>query len=123
MSEPEGPSPPTDGLDPTGAQAPEAEGSGSFTRRFTSFWHRHRSLFWTVHSLWALATGVFVVYLARERYAFVPWVEIVAHELGFRVWDSYRPERGPLEPGLYEVVVRTGDDRLFGRASVELTGS
>lgn len=41
---------------------------------FASFWKRHRSLFWTVHSLWALATGVFVVYLARERYAFVPWV-------------------------------------------------
>lgn len=41
---------------------------------FRAFWSRHRHLFWTLHSLWALATGVFVVWLARERYAFVPWV-------------------------------------------------
>jgi hypothetical protein len=33
-----------------------------------------RTLFWTLHSLWALATGVVVVALAHEQYAFVPWV-------------------------------------------------
>ncbi|MDX1493265.1 MAG: DUF5924 family protein [Longimicrobiales bacterium] len=42
--------------------------------RFQAFWRRHRTLFWTLHSLWALATGVLVVWLARERYSFVPWV-------------------------------------------------
>lgn len=42
--------------------------------RFGAFWSRHRTLFWTVHSLWALATGVAVIFLARERYGFVPWV-------------------------------------------------
>ncbi|MDX1566480.1 MAG: DUF5924 family protein [Longimicrobiales bacterium] len=38
------------------------------------FWARHRRLFWILHSGWALATGVAVVLLARERYGFVPWV-------------------------------------------------
>lgn len=42
--------------------------------RFRRFWRRHRTLLWTLHSLWALATGVFVVWLSRERYSFVPWV-------------------------------------------------
>ena len=46
----------------------------SFTTRFRRFWRRHRTLFWTLHSLWALATGVLVVFLARERYGFAPWV-------------------------------------------------
>lgn len=55
--------------EPVGGEPTEPAGSG-----FAAFWRRHRSLFWTLHSLWALATGVFVVYLARERYAFVPWV-------------------------------------------------
>lgn len=50
--------------------APDRSGGGGFR----AFWSRHRHLFWTLHSLWALATGVFVVWLARERYAFVPWV-------------------------------------------------
>ena len=45
-----------------------------FFERFRRFWRRHRTLFWTVHSLWALATGVFVVVLAHERYGFAPWV-------------------------------------------------
>lgn len=42
--------------------------------RFRLFWKRHRTLFWTLHSVWALATGVTVIVLARERYGFVPWV-------------------------------------------------
>lgn len=43
-------------------------------QRLGAFWGRHRTLFWMIHSVWALATGVVVVVLARERYAFVPWV-------------------------------------------------
>jgi len=42
--------------------------------RFRRFWRKHRTLFWTLHSVWALATGVAVIVLARERYGFVPWV-------------------------------------------------
>jgi len=42
--------------------------------RVGRFWQRHRSLFWALHSVWALATGVAVIFLARERYGFVPWV-------------------------------------------------
>jgi hypothetical protein len=42
--------------------------------RLGRFWHKHRTLFWTLHSVWALATGVVVILLARERYGFVPWV-------------------------------------------------
>jgi len=38
------------------------------------FWARHRTLFWSLHSIWALATGVAVIVLARERYGFVPWL-------------------------------------------------
>ncbi|MEX0891706.1 MAG: DUF5924 family protein [Gemmatimonadota bacterium] len=48
----------------------------SFRRRAAAFWGRHRSLFWMLHSVWALATGVVVLLLARERYAFVPWVVV-----------------------------------------------
>lgn len=51
------------------SEAPSVDAGG-----FRVFWVRHRRLFWTLHSLWALATGVFVVWLARERYSFVPWV-------------------------------------------------
>lgn len=42
--------------------------------RFRRFWQKHRTLFWTLHSVWALATGIVVIALARERYGFVPWV-------------------------------------------------
>lgn len=48
----------------------------SFRRRAAAFWGRHRSLFWMLHSVWALATGVVVLLLAWERYAFVPWVVV-----------------------------------------------
>ncbi len=47
-----------------------------FRKRSGRFWARHRTLFWMLHSVWALATGVAVVLLARERYAFVPWVVV-----------------------------------------------
>ena len=45
-----------------------------FSARVAGFWRQHRTLFWTLHSAWALATGVFVIWLAREHYGFVPWV-------------------------------------------------
>jgi hypothetical protein len=48
--------------------------SMSVRARARRFWQKHRTLFWTLHSVWALATGVVVIYLARERYGFVPWV-------------------------------------------------
>ncbi|MEZ5316875.1 MAG: DUF5924 family protein [Vicinamibacterales bacterium] len=38
------------------------------------FWQRHRRTFWILHSLWALMTGTVVLWLAHERYGFVPWV-------------------------------------------------
>ncbi|NNF14843.1 MAG: hypothetical protein HKN72_16570 [Gemmatimonadetes bacterium] len=77
---------------------------------FRAFWSRHRHLFWTLHSLWALATGVFVVWLARERYAFVPWVVLFlaltwasTMFFGRRIPDSPREEEGsPRVPGLGE---------------------
>lgn len=43
-------------------------------RAFEEFSSRRRRLFWTLHSMWALATGLVVVVLAHERYSFVPWV-------------------------------------------------
>lgn len=46
----------------------------SLTDRLRQYWQKHRRLFWTLHSVWALGTGVVVVVLARERYGFVPWV-------------------------------------------------
>ena len=56
-------------------EAPSDEpGSPPEGSRFRRFWARHRSLFWTLHSFWALATGVLVILLARDRYGFVPWV-------------------------------------------------
>lgn len=74
--------------------------------RLGAFWSRHRTLFWTLHSGWALATGVAVVYFARERYGFVPWVVLFlvltwASTLFFsrRVGDS----QGDIKrPGLVE---------------------
>jgi hypothetical protein len=47
-------------------------------------------------------------------------VEILAHEGGFRFWDVLRPEGGTLSPGVYRVVLRTTDDRVFGSASVSV---
>ena len=67
--------------EPPGAGEPEtrserSQASPTRRERMRAFWARHRTVFWMVHSVWALATGVFVVLLARERYAFVPWVVV-----------------------------------------------
>ncbi|MDX1647337.1 MAG: DUF5924 family protein [Longimicrobiales bacterium] len=79
--------------------------------RARRFWRRHRTLFWTLHSLWALATGVLVVWLARERYSFVPWVVLFllltwASTLYFgrRMGGGTEPGGGsaPTSPGLAE---------------------
>ena len=40
------------------------------------FWESHRRLFWMLHSTWALASGIAVVFLARERYRLVLWVVV-----------------------------------------------
>ncbi len=42
--------------------------------RVRDFWGRHRTLFWTLHTTWALATGTFVAVMARERSELVLWV-------------------------------------------------
>lgn len=52
------------------APAPAA----SLRQRAWRFWSKHRTLLWTLHSMWALATGVLVIWLAQEQYGFVPWV-------------------------------------------------
>lgn len=56
------------------ASAPSGPGRSGTRARAAAFWRRHRTLFWGLHSVWALATGVLVIFLARERYGFVPWV-------------------------------------------------
>jgi hypothetical protein len=43
-------------------------------RKFQVFYARHHRTFWTLHSLWALATGVVVVMASRESYGFAAWV-------------------------------------------------
>jgi hypothetical protein len=42
--------------------------------RFERLHGRYRRLFWTLHSFWALLTGVAVLVLAHNRYGYVPWV-------------------------------------------------
>lgn len=49
-------------------------------------------------------------------------VEITAHDLGFRVWDGFRPESGRIAPGRYVLVLRTGQGRVFGHAGIEIGG-
>ncbi len=48
--------------------------AATLRQRTWRFWSKHRTLFWTLHSVWALATGVLIIWLAREQYGFVPWV-------------------------------------------------
>jgi hypothetical protein len=48
--------------------------AASLRQRAWRFWSKHRTLFWTLHSVWALATGALVIWLAHEQYGFVPWV-------------------------------------------------
>ena len=43
-------------------------------RKFQVFYGRHHRAFWTLHSLWALATGAVVVALSHESYGFAAWV-------------------------------------------------
>lgn len=47
-------------------------------------------------------------------------IEITAHDLGFRVWDAWRPGTGPPPPGDYRVTLRTDRGRVFGRASLRV---
>ncbi|MGD8414672.1 MAG: DUF5924 family protein [Candidatus Latescibacterota bacterium] len=47
-------------------------------------------------------------------------VAITAHELGFRIWDGFRPRSGQVRSGRYEVVLRTGEGRVFGRTALEI---
>jgi len=42
--------------------------------RLRELHRRYRRLFWTVHSVWALATGVAVLILAHHRHGYLPWV-------------------------------------------------
>jgi hypothetical protein len=58
---------PNDEADETGERS-------KFGDRARKFWWAHRTLFWTLHSVWALATGVLIILFARDRYGFVPWV-------------------------------------------------
>ncbi|MEZ5291646.1 MAG: DUF5924 family protein [Vicinamibacterales bacterium] len=51
-----------------------AEDPAAPSSRAAGAWRRHRRTFWILHSLWALAWGVVVLWLAHERYGFVPWV-------------------------------------------------
>ncbi|MEZ5416054.1 MAG: DUF5924 family protein [Vicinamibacterales bacterium] len=58
----------------TTADPDEPEAPRERTRWVSESWRRHRRTFWILHSLWALATGTVVLWLAHERYGFVPWV-------------------------------------------------
>ncbi len=51
-------------------------------------------------------------------------VAITAHANGFRVWDAWHPETGPVPPGRYRVVLETTGRRVFGvgRITVEEDG-
>ena len=43
-------------------------------RRLFVLYERHRRIFWILHSLWALATGVLVLALAHNRWGLTQWV-------------------------------------------------
>lgn len=47
---------------------------GRLRNRFDELHERYGRLFWTLHSVWALLTGVAVLVLAHNRYGYVPWV-------------------------------------------------
>jgi hypothetical protein len=48
-------------------------------------------------------------------------VDIVAHDAGFRVWDSWRPESNEVPPGRYEVTLKAHGGRVFGVAQLRVT--
>jgi hypothetical protein len=45
-------------------------------------------------------------------------VDIVAHEAGFRIWDSWRPESNEMLSGRYEVTLKAHGGRVFGVAEL-----
>jgi hypothetical protein len=47
-------------------------------------------------------------------------IEITAHDLGFRVWDSWRPREGEIPPGDYTVYLRASEHRVFGKARIRV---
>jgi hypothetical protein len=62
--------------------------------QLNQLWRRHGRTFWIVHSVWALGTGIAILWLARERYDFVYWV------VGFLAltWGSTLFFGGPSAP-------------------------
>lgn len=46
----------------------------SVTRRLHDLHGRYSRLFWSLHSAWALVTGIVVLVLAHNRYGFLKWV-------------------------------------------------
>jgi hypothetical protein len=56
-----------------------------------------------------------------ERFRTSRKIEIIANELGFRIWDGYHSEAGKVPPGKYEVVFRTAGDRVFGVAEISVS--
>ena len=61
---------------PGSASIREPEVPLSLRERVSRIWGRHRALFWTLHSMWVLASGTMIVMFARERYHLVLWVVI-----------------------------------------------
>lgn len=51
-----------------------AERGEALAARFEQLYARYGRAFWTLHSMWALLTGIAVLVLAHNRYGFVPWV-------------------------------------------------
>jgi hypothetical protein len=49
-------------------------------------------------------------------------LDVIAHERGFRVWNSLRPGPGGFAPGPCAVEVMTAEGQLVGRRRFELTG-
>jgi hypothetical protein len=47
-------------------------------------------------------------------------VDIVAHDAGFRVWDSWRPESTEFPSGRYEVTLKAHGGRVFGVAALSV---
>ncbi len=54
----------------------DRDASRPLRRRLLGWYLRHRRVFWLLHSLWALATGVLVLVLAHERWGLAQWVVV-----------------------------------------------
>ena len=48
-------------------------------------------------------------------------IQLLAHVVGFRFWDAYRPETGMILPGKYEVNFRTAGNRILGIAVIQVS--